>query len=709
MKISRNFTLVLFLGAIAAIFFGLVLMRDHKKVNYVSIANQPFFLFGLRQMAGRQGQIQQPYPFNRSFTAAELALALQQGEKIRHLKALPTPHMYIISVKEPTGVEAVMPKDLVSKLTIRVPFTARYRVDKYLKHSHVNDTNYFKPRPKEEYQAYKGFCALEGSSFTIKEDDIKDNFHHVYTLKDTFSYEREKSEDCDRTDVSKVHKASSQSPKFDLCDYPTFWIAPHLLSLPKPVILKQNGKYIFTYVMNKRFAKDYTVEYVDGAPRLSSIVVRVRYFDDKPWNVDSKVVFSNFTKIDGTWLPKAILITTYYTTCAVPAGITPKTEQEEEKSSHISILGVTNTYITITSIAIGKPSPKYFDWRNYAINGEMARSLDTPTPGGELFVINTSNPDLRAQVNARCNKDIEYAKNPLLHRITFTNPFMAQYEEDGISHNSITSGGYTKLLTFKSNNITTLSFDGKTLLAKSERYANNQLTYSAYSLTDARNTVTLRMYDGFFSLDLYNNQKHQYADHPEITFLPYNFNWNDTELSAPLSTAPATLSLPREDRQYQVVLDQGFPKVLTSSPPSATLSDYRLIDNVWIPGQIAGNTRLVYFKPVMPPASDFNLLSVINRNITEKNVMCSVFDVVGNSPEVNGIHKMTIDDFRPINQGRNIRQVRRRIIDLDGPPILQQIYSGQARLFDNSHDNRSMSTEYYETHKPIFLNRNQIR
>jgi hypothetical protein len=695
MKISRNFTLVLFLGAVAVIFFGVILMRGHKNANRVSSANQPFFLFGSPQTTGRQGQIQQPFPFNMP----------QQGDNMET-----PPYVPVASVSAPTGVATALPFDLMKKLTVRVPFAAQYHIDISSKYSTVGYSyqqgGRFMPRPKQEAESYEGFYALDGNNITIKEDDAKDNLHHVYALKDNVSYEREKSEMNNNTCVMKDYDIFSLNPNFDLCSYPSFWISAHFPSSPEFRILKQNGKYIYTNVIAKTTEDDYTIEIVDGAPRLSSIVNRTKILDNYPWHADKKEVFSNFTKVGGAWLPRSISITGYQIGFESP--IKGTSTENAQKQPRASLEGITKTQITISSIKIGKPSPKYFDWRNYAVNGETARNFDETGKSDEHFVINTKNPDLWAQANAYQNKLGEYAKNPVLRRITFTKPFMAQYKQNSTSHGIIKTNGIPQSITFNYKTISTFSFNGKILLVRTEIYMNNHLQDSTYSLTDPQNNVTLRN----MFLELHSNRYREFSNNQQFLFLPYNLDWNSATLSAPLSAAPATLSAPNGSFgcQCQVALDQGSPKVLQIG------SSYRLIDNVWIPGQIGSDTKLVYFKPVMPPASDFDLLSVIKHNITEKSVMDSPFDIVGNSPGVKGVHKMIIEDLRPTDQDRGVRQLRRRIIDLDGSPILQQISSGQARLFDNSKDSKSY-VEFFKAHprginsinKPIILNRNQIR
>jgi hypothetical protein len=669
MKISRNFTLVLFLGAVAVIFFGMILMRGHKNANRVSSANQPF----------------------NPFTTP------QQGDNMETPRYVP-----VASVDAPTGVATSLPFGLMKKLTVRVPFTAQYHIDVSSKYSTGGYTyqqyGSFMPHPTQEAQTYEGLYALDGNNITIKEDDARDNYHHVYTLKDNVSYERVKNKRDNNTCVTKVYGNSSWNPNFDLCNYPSFWISVHFPSSPEVRILKQNRKYIYTNVIWKNGENDYTIEIVDGAPRLSSIVNRIRFFDNTPWYVEKKEFFSNFTKVGGAWLPRSISITTYDIVGCPKEDVTPQNSKHLDKLFRASFEGVTKTKITISNIINGKLSPKYFDWRNYAVNGEKA------TQNGEQFVINTSKPDLWAQANAYQNKLIANAKNPLLRRLTFMKPFMAQYEEDYSSPLGATKYGITQSFTSDNKTIITLSFNGKILLAKLDHYANNRLTSSFYTLTDPKITISLNILSSCFSLYINDNQT-SCNNLMALPFLPYNLDWNSATLSAPLSAAPATLSA---GCQYQVALDQGSPKVLQEGL-TYKISNAHLINNVWIPGQIGSGLKLVYFKPVMPPASEFDLLSVIKRNITEKNMLEDVFDLVGNTPEVKGIHKMILRDFRSIDQKNGIRQVRMRIIDLYGSPILHQIYSGQARLFDNSHDSKSISTEYYKTHQLNFPNRNQIR
>jgi hypothetical protein len=719
MKISRNFTLVLFLGAIAAIFFGLILMCGNNKASRAPIANQPFFSFGSPQTAGSNKMIKEQLAMIQHFQDMQ--------KRMPHMET--PPYVPVASVDAPAGVPAMV-VGLSEKLTSRVPFTAQYHIDVSSKYSTAGYTfqrdGSFKPRPKENAHTYEGFCALDGNKFMIKEDDAKDNFHHVYALKDNVSYEREKSEDRKASDVMKLFGASSSytwgAPRFDLCDYPTFWVAPHLPNATNSRLLKLVGKYIITNEILDTIEDDYTIEIVDGVQRLSSIVQRRKFYESNPWHVEKKEVFSNFTKVGGAWLPRSISITTYHINMYMPKNAAPKSTQEIQNVTLASLQGVTKTQITISSIKLGKPSPKYFDWRNYAVNGETARNFNESGQHDEHFVINTKNPDLWAQANATQNKLGEYAKNQNLRKFTFTKPFMAQYEEVDSSQNRTSFFDMRKSFASASKVMTTFSFDGKILLVKREYYSNNRLTDSVYSLTDPKITVTLRLLNNRTSLSLNSNRDRNDHDLSMFMFLPYNFDWNSLEFSAPSNAASATISLPGIDGQCLVALDRGFPKVLEFgnanyiSSRYSPVSDYRLIDNVWIPGRLGNDLKLVYFNPVMPPASDFDLLTVIKRNITEKNMQCDSFDLVGNTPAPNGIHKMTITDYRA-DQKEGLRYEWMRIIDLNGLPILQQICTGKARPFDRKHDYKSMTDEYLRTHpqaiihqtSPNVHNRNQIR
>jgi len=724
MKISRNFTLVLFLGAIAVIFFGLVLMRDHKKADRVSSANQSLLFF--RSQNGGVGVTQQNQPFfpfgsrqaprSKKITKENLAMFQHFQDMQKRMPHVETPpYVPVASVDAPTGVAAAWPIDLIKKFELPVSFTVQYHTNISSKYSTAGYTlqmdGRYKPRPKEEAHTFKGFCARDGNNTTITEDDDKDNIHHVFSLKNEIAYERQAILHED-TYVRRLNNvmASCYSPNFELYSYPSFWISPHFSPSSRYRILKQNEKYIYTNVFCSTIETDNIIEIVDGMPRISSVVNRKKIVENGPWHVENKVLFSNFTKVERVWIPRSISITTYHV--VIDSQTKETAVAVSQKQPRASLQGVTRTQITISSIKIGKPAPKYFDWRSYAANGESARNISTPNPNGDPFIINTSDPDLWAQANATQNKLGEYAKNPLLHRITFTKPFMAQYKQNSTSQVGIIRPGVRILHSVDHKTISTFSFDGKILLVRTDRYANNRLTNTIYSLTDPKNTVTLKIYSSIsftVNLDLHRNQDPEFFDHLQFPFLPYNFDWNYAKLSAPLGATPATLDVPGPygfSQHYQVALDQGSPKVLEPR------SDYKLIDNVWIPGQIEGNTELLYFKPVMPPAGDLDLLSVIKHHITEKNVQSDWFDIVGNTPEVKGIHKMTIDDSRDIDQ-RGVRQIRRRIIDLDGPPIFAQINSGQARPFDNVRDSKT-NVEFFKANprffnhqnSPIFFHRN---
>jgi hypothetical protein len=402
MKISRNFTLVLFLGAIASIFFGIVMMRDQSRTNRPYIYNWPFILSVFPQLAP-----------SRKATNEEL-LMMQQ---IRFWKSLPTPpYVPVSSVEAPTGSAAVLPSDLVSKLTVRVPFVARYHVVNSSKYSMTRYTiqpnGSFQPHSKEDTRKYEGFCGFDGNRFIVKEDGAADNTHYVYLMDQKIAFRREQNGAHNSTTTVGIRyphlvrpfvidsSTNLPSTNYVIFDYPSFWPTPYFPFSPKTRTIKQNGKYIFTTLDWENGETDYTFELVNDAPRLSSIVKRMRLFDNGAWYVDKKEVFSNFIKAGSTWLPKSILITTNSLSAIPQKNVTFKSPQKSEKDFRYSLMGVDKTQISIDNINMTKPSSNYFDWRRYAVNGEVARNTIEGEYNNEHFIINTSTPDLLAQADA---------------------------------------------------------------------------------------------------------------------------------------------------------------------------------------------------------------------------------------------------------------------------------------------------------------------
>jgi hypothetical protein len=369
------------------------------------------------------------------------------------------------------------------------------------------------------------------------------------------------------------------------------------------------------------------------------------------------------------------------------------------------------TRVSLVSAKLGAVEARSFDWRTYVNDG------DTMQDAGVFFKVAKNNPDLEAQSKAASKVQTALAKEPLVRSITYSKPFSASYEITSYNNNNDNSNiSYSPILALlqqKSSyrSVIKIRYDGKRVFVETELFIDSSSKIPEereYELFDGK-TDTIMKQGSSTSASIDDHFEFEPMYTSALAFVPYSINWKQAYILAPLENTPVLLAA--EYNKYLVAADQGAAKIsklarLYNWSQSGydnydtQITDQKLINGVWIPvsattsvsNNVSSSLKLLDFTPMMPPASEFDMLAIMKHTLTAADLDATDMQLKGNSKNPLRANKMVVNDLRNKrwNMRRHIRDQYQYVVDLNGAPIAEQIDKKTAPFF------RPDMTEYLD-------------